>query len=564
MVSVETRLALLKKIHLFRALNEDELRFLAEHFSETEYKAGEVIFAQGTKGESFFLIYRGKVRIVRKKEKAARQLAVLVDNDYFGAMELVSNAPRDATATALTDSTILVLSKENFKELLKNNPALKPGLDVSIRSRKLARQLQFRWLHSDEVVYFLARKHPVLLYEAMGPPALVLVAAIALALWSVFTSAITPVAVGAVLFIFDVGWAVWRVIDWSNDYYVVTNERVVWLEKVVGLYDSRQEAPLNTVLSVSVETDVLGRAMDYGNVVVRTFVGKIPFNHVPHPTEAAHAIEEYWQRAKLQTTNVEKEAMKDAIRAKLGMKVNRAAGTKANPANAPKLKTNQIFLRALGADTLKIRYEIGDTVIYRKHWFALVRQAGLPAFLILVLTGLWISHMIRVALDPNTSLYQWVNGSLTIDTLTLTLPILMIPLFVWMVYQVIDWSNDMFQVTQDQIIDLDRTPFGSEERQAAQLENILGTEYRRVGLLGNIFNFGTVYITVGGTQLAFEDVSDPATVQSDIDRRRMLRMAKANESKVAAERDRMAEWLAAYNENADEFQRRSNGGQKTE
>ena len=122
----------------------------------------------------------------------------------------------------------------------------------------------------------------------------------------------------------------------------------------------------------------------------------------------------------------------------------------------------------------------------------------------------------------------------------------------------------MFQVTQDQIVDLDKTPFGTEKPQAAQLENILGTEYKRIGLLGNMFNFGTVYITVGGTQLAFEDVSDPATVQSDIDRRRMVRMAKANESKVAAERDRMAEWLAAYNENADEFRPASGRPPKTE
>ena len=50
-------------------------------------------------------------------------------------------------------------------------------------------------------------------------------------------------------------WAVWNYIDWGNDYYILTNQRVVWLEKVVGIYDSRQEAPLSTVLSVGVETD---------------------------------------------------------------------------------------------------------------------------------------------------------------------------------------------------------------------------------------------------------------------------------------------------------------------
>jgi len=119
----------------------------------------------------------------------------------------------------------------------------------------------------------------------------------------------------------------------------------------------------------------------------------------------------------------------------------------------------------------------------------------------------------------------------------------------------LDWTNDIFQVTPDQIIDIDRTPFGSEQRRSAALENILSTEYQRIGLLGNIFNFGTVYITVGGAKLEFEDVFDPATVQSDIDRRRMARVAGKNAAMAAAERERMAEWLATYHLNSEEFRR---------
>ncbi len=555
---------MLRKIHLFRELSEEELVYLANRFSEVEYKAGEAIIEQATRGDTFYLIYRGKVRVSRKKDNREEQLATLVENDYFGEMELVSRKPRAATIKALTPVTALMLSRENFDELLRKNPALKPILDVTIRSRSLARQLQFKWLREDEVVYFLARKHPVLLWEAMGAPVLVLMGAIGLALWSVFTGAVTPAAVGGLLLLAAIGWGVWRAIDWSNDYYVVTNERVVWLEKVVGLYDSRQESPLNTVLSVSVETDIWGRALDYGNVIVRTFVGKIPFLSVPHPNQAAHAIEEYWNRAKKQVTTTERDAMRDAIRKKLGMTIPpRPAQTVQSPAKPPAPSIQTVALKALGANTMKIRYEIGDTVVYRKHWFVLVKQAGLPALLILALTGLWVRHLLILAFDPAVSLIQKTATGNRIDSLSLLLPILMIPCFLWMLYQIIDWSNDVFQVTADQIIDLDRAPFGTEERRSAQLENILATEYRREGILGNLFNFGTVDITVGGTQLTFEDVTDPATVQSDIDRRRMVRMAQTNEAKVSGERERIAEWLAAYSENLDEFRSGSDEGPKS-
>ncbi len=109
---------------------------------------------------------------------------------------------------------------------------------------------------------------------------------------------------------------------------------------------------------------------------------------------------------------------------------------------------------------------------------------------------------------------------------------------------------------------MDRRLFSTETRNAAPLEGILSTQYDEKGLLGNIFNFGTVYITVGGSKLAFEDVIDPATVQSDIDRRRMARTAKQNEAKIAGERDRMAEWLATYHRAAKDFNDEERRNQK--
>jgi hypothetical protein len=137
-----------------------------------------------------------------------------------------------------------------------------------------------------------------------------------------------------------------------------------------------------------------------------------------------------------------------------------------------------------------------------------------------------------------------------------------VPFLLWFGYRVWDWSNDKFEVTNDQIIDIDRKPLGTETRNAAPLEGILSTFYERKGLLGNIFNYGTVYISVGGSKLAFENVMDPAGVQSDIDRRRMARNARKREGEIAAERDRMAEWLATYHRNSQMFRDEENRNQK--
>ena len=171
MIKIETRVDLLKKIHLFKDMSDEDIQDAAERFSEAEYAAEDVIFEQGGKAENFYLIVKGKVRIVRTRNKTETQLAVLVANDYFGEMALVSKRTRSATVTALMPTTLLVLSLENFNELLRKNPRLKPNLNITIRTRLLAQKLQFKWLRSDEVVYFLARKHPILLYQTLVVPA---------------------------------------------------------------------------------------------------------------------------------------------------------------------------------------------------------------------------------------------------------------------------------------------------------------------------------------------------------------------------------------------------------
>jgi len=551
-IELPARIAFLKKIHLFHGLEEDEYAAIAEELDEVAIPKDGVVFKQDSKADSFYLIYGGSVRIVRRQNKKEIQLARLVREDYFGEMALVEKRRRSATVTALADTLLLVLSRQDFEKLYRQKPALKLNLEVAIRSRQLARSLLFKWLRPDEVVYFLARKHPVILYQSLGLPVVAFLVPFGLFYgWFVIAPFFIVGFAAWLSLIAVIGWIIWLIIDWGNDYYIVTNQRVVWLEKVVGIYDSRQESPLSTVLSVGIEANPLGRALDFGDVIVRTFVGKIPFSHVTHPHQAARMIEEYWQRTREAAVGLEKEAMKDAIRKRLGIPIPPKPKTDtASP--APPVPKGVNLLRMLGSNTLKLRYESGDTVIYRKHWVVLLMEAWMPVLGMLAVIGLFFQRLYQLIRTPGETFISF-NGGISVDGWAGALLILLLVLFGWFVYRVLDWSNDKFEVTPEQIIDLDKKPFGTETRNAAQLENILGTEYRRIGILGNIFNYGTVYITVGGTKFAFEDVIDPAAVQSDINRRRAARADKKRQAEVTAERERMAEWLATYHKSAQEF-----------
>jgi len=288
---------------------------------------------------------------------------------------------------------------------------------------------------------------------------------------------------------------------------------------------------------------------------VRTFVGKIAFSTVNHPNQAARMVEEYWQRTKEAAAGMEKEAMKNSIRRRLGIPIPAPpVPAPGQPVSSLPRRNGASLLKLLGANTLKLRYETGESVVYRKHWVVLIMESWVSFLGTLSVLGLLLFRLIQLALLPDEAFISLATG-LTVDAWAGALLIAWIPFAGWFVYQVMDWSNDKFEVTAEQIIDIDRKPFGLERRNAAQLENILGTVYERKGLLGYLFNFGTVYIRVGGTKLAFEDVMDPATVQSDIDRRRMARQAKKTEAAVSAERERMAEWLATYHHSAEDFRK---------
>jgi hypothetical protein len=116
----------------------------------------------------------------------------------------------------------------------------------------------------------------------------------------------------------------------------------------------------------------------------------------------------------------------------------------------------------------------------------------------------------------------------------------------WWLYQYLDWHNDVYLITQEQIVDVNKKPLGKEERRAAPIKNILSIEYHRLGIIGLILNFGTIYIRVGDQELTFDDVFNPSEVQRELFNRMAARQYAEKQAAQQQERQRMTEWIAAY------------------
>ena len=84
----------------------------------TSYKKGDQIFTEGDDGDVMFGLVSGEVEL----RVNGRYLATIMDNEIFGEMALLDSAERSATAIAIKASTVAVISKERFLEMVKANP----------------------------------------------------------------------------------------------------------------------------------------------------------------------------------------------------------------------------------------------------------------------------------------------------------------------------------------------------------------------------------------------------------------------------------------------------------
>ncbi len=519
----------LKAIHLFNGLNDPQIIEVAGMLEPEAHPAGEAIVREGEPGEFFYIIDNGQVKVTRKQRETETQVAVLEPGDYFGEQALTRGRPRNATVTAITEVELLRLSRDGFDTLLKRYPQIKLNLGVTRQSRELQLRHKFDWLEPSEVIYLVTRRDRNVLYGRLLWPLLgaaLLLAALGGLAYSRFWLGLwlwLPLALA------DAAFFAWQYVDWSNDFYIVTNQRVIWLEKIIGLYDSRQEAPLRTVLSVTVKSDQVGRWLGYGDVLVRTFTGLITFDTVPHPAQMAALVEEHWTRTRRSTRRSEQEAMKNAIRSRIGL-----ATRPEPPPPAPQPRPAPGGLKKLLGNLFLMRFESGNVVTYRKHWFVLTVAIWRPSAFLLLLAGLLGLRL------------GGVLGQVGLLGICMGLGVLSLPLVGWWLYEYVDWRNDIYQVTPDQIVDLSRKPLSREERKAAPLENVLSTTYEREGVLGPLLNFGNVVAKVGVTEFRFDGVFDPVGVQQDIYRRIEASRARKAQAEAAKRREEIAEWLGAY------------------
>lgn len=105
----------------FLKLPPEHILMLFSRLQQIDVKTGHVVIRQGDKGDYYYIVKEGRCRVTRqaKADAPPATLAELGVGAAFGEEALLSDAPRNATVTMLTDGSLMRLSQGDFARLMK-------------------------------------------------------------------------------------------------------------------------------------------------------------------------------------------------------------------------------------------------------------------------------------------------------------------------------------------------------------------------------------------------------------------------------------------------------------
>ncbi|NLD39504.1 MAG: cyclic nucleotide-binding domain-containing protein [Desulfatiglans sp.] len=116
---------LLIEIPMFDQIKSDDLKILARSMNFMDFQPREVIFSEGDKGDFVCFVTRGALDVVKKNEKGKDVvIATLGKGRSIGEMSIIDDFPRSATVRAKSQTTLLILTRKKFEEMLEQHPQI--------------------------------------------------------------------------------------------------------------------------------------------------------------------------------------------------------------------------------------------------------------------------------------------------------------------------------------------------------------------------------------------------------------------------------------------------------
>ncbi len=131
MLTIIEKVIFLQNVEVFADVPTEDLAYLAAIAEEVDFKESEHIFKENEPSDALYLVLEGRVRL----HQGEREITIAESKDPFGTWALFDEEPRVVTATALKNTRLLRIDREDFFDLLADHIQITQGVFKTVVKR---------------------------------------------------------------------------------------------------------------------------------------------------------------------------------------------------------------------------------------------------------------------------------------------------------------------------------------------------------------------------------------------------------------------------------------------
>ena len=140
------------EIPLFKNLDCNELLEVVKAIGSRSVKKGHVIFKEGEVSNAICFINEGKVKLYKYTKDGKEQiLSILSKNDFIGDLELLKESTHKFNAEAIEDCKLCIITKDEMKTLMMNNPEMSIKILESVAEKLSQREELIQNLATNDI-----------------------------------------------------------------------------------------------------------------------------------------------------------------------------------------------------------------------------------------------------------------------------------------------------------------------------------------------------------------------------------------------------------------------------
>ncbi len=601
--------ALQKLIQLYQrspvleGMNPEDLVAFAERAVIKSYLHGETILKQCDEPTGFFFIIQGQVRITHdpalkcaepvkdedfpEEEEEESDTAEPVEEippaepqviNYMGKGEFlgeyalrrmarkekaengVNPYKRYATATVIVDAIVAEYTLADWAWLHNVFPDCETGFENQEESYKIHRKVtekiseDFDDIQPDEVGIMNIDRHPLVFFARLVAPLGFLLVGLILGALIGDVHFGRTIALGkGIIYLFSavsVLWTIYEFVEWKNDDFIVSSQRVIHIERYVIGGEHRETVPLVQVLAAEVSTPTyFTRIFDYDNVIIKSAgVGHVIFDGVQHGEHIRQTILTEREKALERSLAADLEAIGSAVQKKVIEQQVEVLpledDTQQQPAEQHSILDDlRAFLRFY---LPYVSHEAPDgTITWRRHPIIWLREVWKPG-----ITLLGITYLIFAALFGARPFFE------PHPKIGLVFVVFWLIVWGWYTYQHDNWRKISYQVTKSKIIRRNKpvVQFLGEDTNETTFDNVQNINFVIPGFIARLLRLGNVEIKTAsvGDPFVFKNVYFPRDVQQKVFNYWVQYREDKAQKERDAEEERFSKWLAEYHRNANQ------------